>query len=139
MKTFALAAALVAFVVRVDAAPTSPIQGLRVLPPALTLEDARDARKVVVEGRTSDGYWLDLTDRSVIKPTAPIVSRDSDGFYHPAKVGTAALAISVGSRHASIPITVRSVTAKPVSFVREVMPILARTGCNAGTCHGAAK
>src|SRR5262249_58494875 len=25
----------------------------------------------------------------------------------------------------------------PVSFVRDVMPVLSRLGCNAGTCHGA--
>src|SRR2546425_12748436 len=27
----------------------------------------------------------------------------------------------------------------PVSFVRDVMPILNKVGCSAGTCHGAAK
>ena len=27
----------------------------------------------------------------------------------------------------------------PVSFVRDVMPVLSKLGCNAGTCHGAAK
>ena len=26
-----------------------------------------------------------------------------------------------------------------VSFVRDVMPVLSKVGCNAGTCHGAAK
>ena len=28
---------------------------------------------------------------------------------------------------------------RPVSFVRDVMPVLAKVGCNAGTCHGSAK
>ena len=28
---------------------------------------------------------------------------------------------------------------KPVSFVTDVQPVLSRTGCNAGTCHGAAQ
>ena len=27
----------------------------------------------------------------------------------------------------------------PVRFTRDVMPVLAGVGCNAGTCHGAAK
>src|SRR5947209_1568418 len=26
---------------------------------------------------------------------------------------------------------------EPVSFVREVLPVLTRQGCNAGACHGA--
>jgi hypothetical protein len=39
------------------------------------------------------------------------------------------------------PPTARASTSAPppVSFVRDVMPIISKIGCNAGTCHGAAK
>jgi Protein of unknown function (DUF1549)/Protein of unknown function (DUF1553) len=40
------------------------------------------------------------------------------------------LIVAVGSLHAE---------ANRVSFVRDVMPILNKAGCTAGTCHGAAK
>ena len=39
------------------------------------------------------------------------------------------LLVSLGSLHAET----------PVSFVRDVMPILNKAGCTQGTCHGAAK
>ena len=32
--------------------------------------------------------------------------------------------------------TVRADESAPVSFVRQVLPILTRQGCNAGSCHG---
>src|SRR5207249_11568976 len=38
-----------------------------------------------------------------------------------------------------IPVTLKRVAAPPIRFTSEVMPILSRTVCNAGTCHGAAK
>src|SRR5262249_58887789 len=41
---------------------------------------------------------------------------------------------------AKIPVSVKDMAAPaPVSFVREIMPVLAKSGCNAGTCHGAQK
>ena len=33
----------------------------------------------------------------------------------------------------------KSVANRPVSFVREVMPVMSKTGCTQGTCHGSAK
>jgi hypothetical protein len=112
---------------------------LKVTPASLTLDNARDARKLIVSGRTPDGFWIDLTPQAAFKPAAKLVSRDGSGFFHPVKAGKTALAVSVAGKTVSIPVTVKSTANPPVSFVREVMPVLARTGCNAGTCHGAAK
>jgi hypothetical protein len=46
------------------------------------------------------------------------------------KTSALILVVAVGSLHAD---------AGKVSFVRDVMPILNKAGCTAGTCHGAAK
>jgi hypothetical protein len=112
---------------------------LRVQPASLALLDGRDARKLVVSGKTADGYWVDLSDSAKIRPAAPIVNRDSDGFIHPLKPGRTALQVSAAGMSVNVPVVVRSVANPPVSFVRDVMPVLAKTSCNAGTCHGAAK
>jgi hypothetical protein len=120
-------------------AKTHKILELRVAPASLTLLDGRDARKVVVSGRTADGFWRDLTDSAVFKPAAPIVARDREGFFTPRRIGKTVLTITAAGRTVTTPVTVKSTAIPPVSFVREVMPVLARTGCNAGTCHGAAK
>src|SRR5262249_51401453 len=68
-----------------------------------------------------------------------IVKRDSDGFFHPLKQGATRLSVTFGGKSASVTVNVKSVANPPISFTREVMPILSRTGCNAGTCHGSAK
>jgi hypothetical protein len=124
-----------------DPASTSVVKVLevKVTPSALTLTDARDSRKLIVSGRTPDGFWLDITPRAVFKPAAKLVSRDQEGFFHPLKAGQTALVVTAAGKSVTVPVNVKSTTNPPVSFVREVMPLLARTGCNAGTCHGAAK
>jgi len=122
---------------RADSAPT--IMRLRVLPATLTLENARDARRLTVSGMTAGGYWTDLTDRAKFDSARPIVKRDSDGFFVPAKSGQTSLTVSAGGRSVVVPVNVKSVANPPMSFVREVMPVLSRSGCNVGTCHGSVK
>lgn len=112
---------------------------LRAIPGSLALDDSRDARKLLVEGRTPDGFWVDLTDTATFKPAARLVSRDRDGFFHPVKPGKTTLVVAAGGQRVAVPVSVKSVASPPISFVREVMPILAREGCNAGLCHGSAK
>src|SRR5215467_14381758 len=39
---------------------------LRVFPSSLQLDNARDARRLVVSGRTPDGFWVDVSDIATI-------------------------------------------------------------------------
>src|SRR5207237_229364 len=57
----------------------------------------------------------------------------------PLKAGQGLVTITAGGKTAKLPVTVKSVATPPISFVRDVQPILSKVGCNAGTCHGAAK
>lgn len=116
-----------------------PIVSLSVQPAALTLNDARDVRSFVVTGVTAKGYTVDLTSVAVVRPESGIVSVDSDRFVHPKRVGSTSLIVSVAGKKALLPVRVAGVASPPVSFVREVMPVLSKAGCNAGTCHGSAK
>src|SRR5437899_11805529 len=82
--------------------PTKVLE-LRVFPSSLELDNARDARRLVVSGRTPDGFWADLTDKATITPQAPLVNRDKDGFFHPAKAGTTSLQVRVAGVTAAVP------------------------------------
>jgi hypothetical protein len=123
-----------------EPAKSSPasILELRVLPARLTLADSHDARTLIVSGRTADGFWLDLTDEAKFAPN-PVVKRDASGLFRATKAGQSVLNIAVAGRSLRVPVSVKSTAVPPVSFIRDVLPILSRTGCNAGTCHGAAK
>ena len=118
---------------------TSAITRLRVLPTSLTLENARDARRITVSGLTAEGFWKDLTDSARVTPVHPIVKRDSEGLFVPIKSGSTTLTVTAAGRSLAVPVQVKSMANPPLSFVREVMPVLSRSGCNIGTCHGSVK
>jgi hypothetical protein len=126
------------------AAPPAPaakapaVVELRVQPSALVLENRRDARRVLVSGRTKEGRWIDLSPVATLTSMGG-VTVDKDGYIAPVKAGAARVVVAAGGQKTVLPVTVKSVAAPPVSFVREIMPIMSRTSCNAGTCHGSAK
>ncbi len=138
-----LTAALCGVVIAVSAGaarPVSPqVARIVVQPSAITLADARDARSFVVTGKRSDGSSVDLSVAATVKPTEPIVRVDRDGFIVPLRVGKTTVTVTAGGARATVPVQVVSLQSPPVSFVRDVMPILSKAGCNAGTCHGSAK
>ena len=112
---------------------------LRVHPESLTLEHARDGRSVLVSGKTKDGKWVDVTPWAVLTPANAGVKVHEDGYIFPMTVGTTKITVNVKGVTAELPVNVKSMEAQPVSFVRDVMPVLSHAGCNNGTCHGAAK
>jgi hypothetical protein len=112
---------------------------IRLLPQSLTLENARDARRLLVSVRTPDGFWADATAQARFASPDGLVARDADGHFRGRKVGRGSLHVTVDGTTVTLPVVVKSTANPPVSFVRDVMPVLSRTGCNAGTCHGSAK
>ncbi|CCW34114.1 Protein of unknown function (DUF1553)/Protein of unknown function (DUF1549) [Chthonomonas calidirosea] len=120
--------------------PTSSLSliSIEVQPSALVFNNARDARTFIVTGHTSAGYAIDLSPIARVRVLQPLVRMDAEGFLHPIRVGHTKLIVSVGEKKAVVPITVKSVIDPPISFMRDVEPILSKIGCNAGMCHGAA-
>jgi hypothetical protein len=54
--------------------------------------------------------------------------------------GSGELTCAVAGQTVKVPVQVSGQKEAPkVSFVRDIMPVLSKTGCNAGTCHGAAQ
>ena len=117
--------------------PLPPVESLQLEPPSLTLEHARDARLVLVWGVTADGRRFDLTDGATMKANAAAVTVGPDRYITPAAAGEATVTVTAAGRQANLPVKVSGADHPPVSFARDVMPVLGKTGCNAGTCHGA--
>lgn len=128
--------------VRAEETPKAPkvkIVSLSAQPAALTLTDSQDARTFLVTGKSAAGYAVDLSPVAKVKAASGIVRVGEDGYVYPVKAGKTMLTVTAGGKQTTVPVTVKSVAAPPVSFVREVMPALSKAGCNAGTCHGSAK
>jgi hypothetical protein len=123
----------------IPAPPLPKIVALVTEPAEPTLRDARDERSVLVIGLDADGNRYDLTAAADFKGDTAIATRGADGFFHDVSKGQCAYAVSAAGVHAQLKVNVLSAEQPAVRFVRDIMPILSRAGCNAGTCHGAAK
>lgn len=116
---------------------------LQILPPELQLDDGSDTPRVVVLGATSSGITIDVTARVQweIDGGAFAEMRSVSGIprLFGQSDGDTVLVARFGAVAARAAVRVRgSAVQPPVSFRNEVLPILTRSGCNTGSCHGAA-
>lgn len=109
---------------------------LQVQPASLELKGAADSRRILISGKTADGRLVDLTADAQLAVTGAAAILDEDRFVTPKAVGDAVLNVTYGGKTAAVPVKVTDATQTPVSFVRDVLPVLTKTGCNAGACHG---
>lgn len=114
------------------------VASLEVDPASLTLRGVTDASQIVVTARLRDGTAADATRFVTGQWSHPVATLDRHGLLKPVSDGTGSLALSLGAASVSLPVEVRD-TGAPLhpDYVREVMPVLSRLGCNTGTCHGA--
>ncbi len=137
---FTVGVALLPFAVAHAESPTAPLQKLVVYPATIDLNGPRDEQRLGVLGEYADGHRLDLSrDVTFTSGDAKIVHVDKTGIVHPVKDGQTTLTVEVNGVKATVAVKVKNATAEtPVSFTREIVPVLTRAGCNAGSCHGAA-
>jgi hypothetical protein len=121
------------------APPLPTIKSLRVEPATLSLKDGRDERRVLVLGITESGAKVDLTSKAQFKAESASVEVDAQGYIRPKAKGSCEVTVSAANLKVKLPVTVEEAVVPPVRFVRDVEPVLSKLGCNAGTCHGAAK
>ncbi|WP_437228690.1 DUF1549 domain-containing protein [Planctomicrobium sp. SH661] len=121
-----------------ESLPTGAVvTSLEVTPPSISLSGPYDSVQVLVTGVLQSGDRIDLTRLASleIKDQSAVVS--PLGRVFPRDDGTANLQITFESLQAAIPVEVANVhSTEPLSFIRDVNPVLTRLGCNQGTCHG---
>ena len=94
--------------------------------------------QLVLTGTLAGGERIDVTRMVTLEAPAKVVSITPTGLVRPLADGSGALEVSLAGQTLSIPVEVKGQKDKQeISFVRDVMPIVSRAGCNAGTCHGA--
>lgn len=129
---------LLTFAASVASAQDAPaIVKIRTTPEKLVLERVGDARGLLVSGETADGKSIDLTDSATRTAGGPQITVDKDGYVVPTAVGSTELVVTAGGHTVKVPVEVKDMTPIATDFIRDVEPILAKVGCNMGTCHGA--
>jgi hypothetical protein len=118
----------------------APLEKLAVYPPDVTLATSRARQSFVVQAMFADGITRDVTaDAKITLSNPPLVNR-TQNVLTPATDGTGEMAVEFGGQTVKVPLTVKDAKAdRPISFTRDVMPVFMRSGCNVGSCHGAAR
>ena len=113
---------------------------LEVFPPDIQLSGVRDRQLLVIQATYPDGITRDVTTEAQIKLANPGLVRREGPTFWAAGDGETTLAAEFGGQTVTIPVKVsQAAVTAPLSFRLDVMPIFMRTGCNTGSCHGAAR
>jgi hypothetical protein len=115
-------------------------ESLSIYPSDIKLSTAADYQNVIAVASRSDGITLDVTDKVEWSlENGELVKFDSFRLS-PVADGQAKLLAKWEGKSAESPIAVVEATKpRDISFHLDVMPVLTRSGCNTGSCHGAAR
>jgi hypothetical protein len=118
--------------------PATPA-GLMVQPEQVTLSHAEDQQQLLISNQGEDGTCLDLTRAVEYVSNNPAVATvNPQGIVSPRGVGQTVVQVLGPGTRLSVPVAVKDMSRRPISFANDVMPIFAKAGCNSGACHGAA-
>ncbi len=122
------------------AASESAWKTLTVYPPQVTLHTSADYQNVIAIAEREDGVTLDVTEQVTWALEDSSIATLSDYQLKPTVDGQTNLKADWQGLAAQVPVTVTAAAApRDISFYQDVMPLLTRTGCNTGSCHGAAR
>lgn len=141
--TFRLPVACIAMGICLLAA-SSPAHAdeFRVTPAEVRLNGNFDSTRLIVTKAEASG---DFSDRSDDLTTAAhyassnpaVVTVTKTGKLRPAGDGLAEITVTVNGSSNTVPVTVAEFQDRPqVGFVKLVMPMMTKSGCNLGACHG---
>lgn len=114
------------------------VSALSIEPSSVDLNGGDARQQLAVSARLADGSTRDVTRscRFSVEP-AGLATVSAGGVVHPAAAGSGILRASFADHATAIPIRVANVErTRPPSFRADVVPLLARAGCNMGACHG---
>ncbi len=122
------------------AAQAANVTRIDVYPPDINLNTKLDFQRLIVVATRDDGVTLDVTTAAAVRLADPAPARLDGRTLYPVADGSTALEVEYQGFQASVAVTVKDATAdRPISFHLDVMPVLMRSGCNTGSCHGAAR
>tara|TARA_Y100001934_G_scaffold128247_1_gene155783 strand:+ start:13229 stop:18241 length:5013 start_codon:yes stop_codon:yes gene_type:complete len=114
------------------------VVGISVSPSDVKVNKRYDYAQLLVTGWLASGDTIDLTREAAYKPSSDMAEVSRRGLVKPTKNGKAQVAITHAGYSASVNIQAANLD-KPYKpdYVRDVMPVVSKLGCNMGTCHGA--
>jgi hypothetical protein len=119
--------------------PGAKLTELTVRPEAVELTGPHTCAQLVISAKLDSGDVVDVTRIASIRSTE-VAQVSPKGLIRPLMNGNGTVTATIGDKSISVSVSSTGFDANsPVSFVKDVQPVLAKLGCNSGTCHGAAQ
>ncbi|MBL8792658.1 MAG: DUF1553 domain-containing protein [Planctomycetia bacterium] len=116
------------------------IVALEIEPKSVELRGKFGYAQLLVTAKLASGDTLDATRMVDWQLSANVAEINRAGLLRPKTDGSAKLSARIGDQTATVNVDVVGLKEdRPVDYVRDVMPVLSRLGCNQGTCHGSAQ
>jgi Protein of unknown function (DUF1553)/Protein of unknown function (DUF1549) len=116
--------------------PPLPPPPIQVQPASSTLLAGDPGLQLIVQGAGTHGGRLDLTSKVAWKlEPAGVVEIDASGYLRPLKPGKAKLKATFEKSTTEAEVVVGD-APRSWDFAQDIAPILTRSGCNTGGCHG---
>jgi hypothetical protein len=111
---------------------------LELFPAKVELTGPRDQQHIGALAWYADGSSRDVSQTAKITTAnTNIVKVEEHGLALPVGDGTTTISAEFAGQLATIPVVVKQAKAELISsYVREVLPVLTKAGCNQGACHG---
>lgn len=114
------------------------LKRITVQPSKVQLRNRFESVQLLITGQLASGELIDLTRQAEVALSDQIVSLSDARSLRPVENGQTRLTITAGQQSVELPVTVSGLDAGyDVDYVRDIMPVISKLGCNAGTCHGA--
>jgi len=110
---------------------------LSVEPQEINLNSKFDYNQLLLTAVKGSGESYDASRDFTFKVDSDVIKVSKSGMVEPVKDGEAKLEIFHKNQKSTLTVRVAGVSGdfRP-DYVRDVMPVLSKLGCNAGTCHG---
>ncbi|MCA9074599.1 MAG: DUF1549 domain-containing protein [Planctomycetaceae bacterium] len=140
MRTFQITLLITLLLSTASSATAAELDYLRVFPPEISLKTSKDRQSIVVQAVFADGTTEDVTEAAQAALADGSFATIEGNLVKPVADGLTQLNVTFEGQTASVPVTVTEANApRPVSFKLDIMPIFMKSGCNSGSCHGAAR
>ncbi len=122
------------------AAKAAALTAVQVFPTDVNLKTKQDRQSIVVQAIYADGVTRDVTAQASYALANKALAKFEQFTFSPIADGQTELKIKFQGKTLTVPIKVESATTEPpISFVKDVMPVFTKAGCNTGGCHGSSR
>jgi hypothetical protein len=120
--------------------PDPDLTSIAVYPSLVTLETKRDFHKLIILATDKNAVTRDVTTSVKITLADITLARLEDTTLFPLKDGQTSVKIIFRGKELTVPVTVKGAQeGRRISFQQDVVPVFTASGCNTGSCHGAAR